>query len=116
MCRSQSESMKPRTINLKYRINNLNIHQTVKEYGKYVRKYLQLENNEQQKIPKPLKSVGEKMGEIIENTDIYRLGASEVNTDACYKKKFNAVMKTYLDISILILAILVISVISIRHY
>lgn len=48
-------------------------------------------------IPIPLKSVGEKMEEMIENTGICRLSASEINTDACNKKKSNAVTKSYLD-------------------
>lgn len=42
------------TVNLKYRIKKVNIHQTVRECGKYVRKYLQLENNEQQNNPQIL--------------------------------------------------------------
>lgn len=40
-------------------LQNVNTHQTVKEYGKSVRKYFQLENKEQQKkIRKPLRSFG----------------------------------------------------------
>lgn len=50
------------TVKLKYRIEDVNIHQTVKECGKYVRKYLQMEDKEQQNNPQTLELCWGKNG------------------------------------------------------
>lgn len=47
--------------------------------------------------PNPQNLLGKKIDKMVENTDICRLSTSVVNTDASYKRKYNAVMKSYLD-------------------
>lgn len=114
MCRSQSELIKPMAVNLKYRIKNVNVHQTGNKCGKYMRKYLQLETNEQQSNSQTLEICWGKNGGKGRKYRHLQAQCFRVNADACCKKKSNAVMKSYgQDISVLILAILVIFVTSI---
>lgn len=52
--------------------------------------------------PNPQNLLGKKIEEMVENTDVCWTSASVVNTDASYKKKYNAVMESYLDKTFLV--------------